>query len=120
MADLKPKPLPFIPWETWQDKLGSSVFALAFAALFGRLAFWSTFDYSISRQDTTCRLNRWGYWQPEGFGGDTARIAANCVLPDGKEITLSQPLGWTPPDIGTEINIEIVNYRLSGTAYFVK
>ena len=121
MADLEPKPLPFISWETWQDKLGLSVLVLALAALFAGLTFWPTFDYSISRQDATCRLNRWGYWQPDGKGGSqSARIAVNCVLPEGKLINLSEPLSWTPPEIGGEIKIEIVNYRLSGITYFPK
>jgi hypothetical protein len=90
-------------------------------AFFACLTFWNTFDYPISRRDETCHLKSWGYWQPSNSsGGNPAFIAVKCMLPDGKLISLSQPLGWTPPDVGSEIKIEIVNSRLSGPYYHVK
>ncbi len=89
-------------------------------ALGAFLAFFSTFNTAISRQQSTCRLKNWGVWVPDAQSGDQAYIVVNCQLISSKIIQLPQPSGWTPPNVDSEINIEIVNYRLSGTAYYVK
>ncbi|MDE2383908.1 MAG: hypothetical protein KGO53_04755 [Alphaproteobacteria bacterium] len=119
MDKSRPKPLPLIPWDTWQEKLGISVLALALAGVFIGVTFWTSFDTPLSRREATCRLQSWGYWQPS-TKGDTARMVARCTLPDNTLISLSQPIGWTPPEIGADINIVIIDYRLSGRAYFAK
>ncbi len=114
------RPVPLVPWDTWQDKLSTSLLIGLLLLIPAILAFSPTFDIPISRQASTCRLKSWAYWQPEGNGGDNARIAVKCALPGGKVINLSQPVGWQPPDVDSEIKIKIVNYRLSGPYYYAK
>ena len=115
------RPVQFLAWDTWQDKLGVSLSILALLAILGCLAFYTTFDYQVSRQASACILKSWGYWQPDGKGGSqSARIAVKCLLPKGIEIDLSQPLDWTPPDLGSEIKIEIIINKLSGPYYYAK
>jgi len=121
MADIKFRPSPFLAWDTWADRLGVSVIILMLIVVAGCITFWSTFDYPVSRQDASCRLRSWGYWQPDGKGGSQfAHFVVKCNLADGELITLAQPLGWSPPDPGDEIKIEIVNNRLSGLSYYPK
>ena len=120
MTKLESRGTQLIPWRTWRERISSSFVIFAFLALGTCLAFFTTFNYPISRTGSTCLLKTWGFWVPDGHGGHQGYVVANCLLPDGKLIQLSQPSSWTPPDVDSEISIEIVNYRLSGPAYFVK
>ena len=121
MTDPKSKPVQLVPWDSWQDKLSTSLMIGLLLLIAAFLAFYTTFDYPVSHQASTCRLKNWGFWLSGGkVGSQSARIVAKCLLTDGKQIDLSQPLDWTPPDFGTEIKIEIVNNKLSGPYYYAK
>jgi len=120
MTNPNSKPVPLVPWDSWQDKLSTGLMIGLLLLIPAFFIFSPIFDYPVSRQASTCRLKSWAYWQPEGNGGDNARLAVKCALPDGKVIDLSQPVDWQPPDVDSEINIEIVSYRFWGSTFYVK
>jgi len=118
MAD-KFKTVPILVWDRWSDKLSIGLLIVVMITFFGCLVFWSTFNIPVAREETSCRLVSWGYWQPDSKV-TPASMVAKCTLPDGKLIYLTEAIGWPPPDIGSEIKVEIVHYRLTGAAYYAK
>jgi hypothetical protein len=71
----------------------------------------------VSETESRCKFTLWMTSTWKWNAGDAI---INCLMDDGRLIVLTQPAGWLPPKIGSEMKIGVVIKRFFGEDYYLK
>ena len=78
---------------------------------------WPFYNHVVSHEESSCRFKSWIISFSKFNAGE---IVASCTLPNGEIVGFRQFPGWTPPEIGSDLTIEIVTNRFIGRTYYLK
>jgi hypothetical protein len=104
-------------WATireWRQTIFSGVIVIIFAGLFFIEATWNPI---VANVDSHCKFTNWIISTSKWNAGDAI---INCLLDDGRPITLNQPAGWQPPEIDSEMKIGVLKRRYFGESFYLK